>query len=43
MIYGISFKFLNDSVLNLAASKGHSDIVELLLRQKDIDVNIKDI
>ena len=26
-----------------AAENGHKEIVELLLRQKDIDINMKDI
>ena len=33
----------NDTALIFAAWRGHTKIVEMLLKQKDIDVNIKDI
>ena len=33
----------NDTALLFAVKNGHADIVEILLRYKDIDVNIKDI
>ena len=33
----------NKTALIFAASKGHKEIIELLLRHKDIDINIPDI
>ena len=34
---------INKTALILAALEGNKEIVELLLRQKDIDINLKDI
>ena len=36
-------QIFNKTVLDNAVSKGHKEIVELLLRQEGIDVNMKDI
>ena len=33
----------NDTALFSAAEKGHTEIVEILLNQEDIDINMKDI
>ena len=33
----------NGTLLNHAARKDHKEIMELLLRQKGIDINLKDI
>lgn len=35
--------FINFSALHLATENGYSDIVQLLLKQGDIDVNSKTI
>lgn len=37
------FKCFNKAPLNVAAEKGNVEIFQLLLSQKEIDVNIKEI
>ena len=36
-------RIFNNTALILAGMRGHTEIVELLIRQEGIDINIKDI
>lgn len=43
IIYGITTHIFNNNALIIASTNGYTEIVRLLLMQKDIDVNIQNI